>query len=127
MNDAAKISLLDKFAAAFNAHDIDAIMACMAGNDDCVFYSAAGATEHGGVFKGRAAAKAAYEAVWKKYPDARWNNPSHFVSGNRGITQWLFTGTTADGKETCRVHGCDVFEFENGKIKVKDSYRKQVS
>ena len=126
MGDAEKIALLDKFAAAFNAHDIDAIMACMVDSDDCVFYSAAGATPNGGVFKGREAARAAYAAVWQKYPDARWNSPTHFVSGERGITQWLFTGTTTDGKEQCRVHGCDVFEFAQGKIKIKDSYRKQM-
>ena len=126
MSDAEKIALLDNFAAAFNAHDADALMTYMVDDDDCVFYSAAGNTPQGGAFRGRAAVKAAYEAVWKKYPDAKWNNPTHFVSGDRGITQWLFTGATADGKETSRVHGCDIFEFKNGKIKVKDSYRKQM-
>ena len=126
MTDAEKIALLDEFAAAFNAHDADALMTYMAADDDCVFYSAAGQTPHGGVAKGREAVKAAYAAVWKKYPDAKWNNPTHFVSGDRGVTQWLFTGSTPDGKETSHVHGCDIFAFKNGKIKVKDSYRKQM-
>ena len=126
MSDAEKIALLDNFAAAFNAHDADALMTYMVADDDCVFYSAAGDTPQGGTFRGRAAVKAAYEAVWKKYPDARWNNPTHFVSGERGITQWLFTGSTPDGKEKSNVRGCDVFEFRNGKILVKDSYRKQM-
>ena len=126
MSDADKIALLDKFAAAWNAHDVDALMACMIDDDDCAFYSAAGATPRGGAFEGRAAVKAAYEAVWKKFPDAKWNSPTHFVSGDRGVTQWLFTGSTPDGKEKSHVHGCDVFEFKNGKIKIKDTYRKQM-
>ncbi len=126
MSDAEKIALLDSFATAFNAHDADALMTYMIDDDDCVFYSAAGGTPQGGAFRGRAAVKAAYEAVWKKYPDARWNNPTHFVSGERGITQWLFTGSTLDGKEKSQVRGCDVFEFKNDKILVKDSYRKQM-
>ena len=126
MTDAEKIALLDEFAAAFNAHDADTLMTYMAADDDCVFYSAAGSTPQGNAAKGRAAVKAAYAAVWQKYPDAKWNNPTHFVSGDRGVTQWLFTGSTPDGKEKSHVHGCDIFEFKNGKIKVKDSYRKQM-
>ena len=124
MNDAAKLALLEKFAAAWNAHDADALMDCMA--DDCVFCSAAGATPQGGVFKGREAVRAAYAAVWQKFPDAKWNNPTHFISGERGVSQWLFTGSTPDGKEKSHVYGCDVFEFKNGKIFCKDTYRKQM-
>ena len=126
MSDAEKIALLDRFAAAWNAHDVDALMECMVDGDDCAFYAAAGGTPKGGVSEGRAAVRASYEAVWKKFPDAKWHNPTHFVSGDRGVTQWLFTGSTADGKEKSNVHGCDVFEFKNGKILVKDTYRKQM-
>lgn len=126
MTDAEKIALLDRFAAAWNAHDVDALMECMVDGDDCAFYAAAGGTPKGGVSEGRAAVRASYEAVWKKFPDAKWHNPTHFVSGERGVTQWLFTGSTADGKEKSNVHGCDVFEFKNGKILVKDTYRKQM-
>ena len=126
MTDAEKIALLDRFAAAWNAHDVDALMECMVDGDDCAFYAAAGGTPRGGVSEGRAAVRASYEAVWKKFPDAKWHNPTHFVSGERGVTQWLFTGSTADGKEKSNVHGCDVFEFKNGKILVKDTYRKQM-
>lgn len=123
MTDAEKIALMDKLAAGFNAHDADALMDCM--SDDCVFYGAAGPSAHGGVFEGPAAVWAAYAAVWEKYPDARWNNLTHFVSGNKGVSQWLFTGATADGKEKCEVYGCDIFEFKGDKIRIKDSYRKQ--
>ena len=120
------LGLLETFAAAWNAHDVDALMACMVDDDTCAFYGAAGSTPKGGVSEGRAAVRASYEAVWKKFPDAKWNNPTHFVSGDRGVTQWLFTGSTADGKEKSHVYGCDIFEFKNGKIKIKDTYRKQM-
>ena len=126
MTDAEKIALLDEFAAAFNAHDADALMTYMVDDEDCVFYAAAGGAPQGNAAEGREAVKAAYAAVWQKYPDAKWNNPTHFVSGERGVTQWLFTGASADGKEKSHVHGCDIFEFKNNKIKVKDSYRKQI-
>jgi len=41
--------------------------------------------------------------------------------GDRGVTEWIFTGTTADGKKV-EVTGCDVFTFRNGKIAVEESY-----
>ena len=39
------------------------------------------------------------------------------------MSQWTFTGTRADGTRV-EVHGCDLFTFRNGRIAVKDSYRK---
>ena len=38
-SDAATLKLLDDFAAAWNRHDVDGLMACMA--PDCVFEAAA--------------------------------------------------------------------------------------
>ena len=45
------------------------------------------------------------------------------MAGDRGVSEWLFTGTTSDGKKI-EVNGYDVFTFRNGKIAVKDSYFK---
>ena len=45
------------------------------------------------------------------------------VCGDRGVSEWIFTGTTSDGKKV-EVSGCDVFTFKNGKIAVKSSYFK---
>jgi ketosteroid isomerase-like protein len=45
------------------------------------------------------------------------------VAGDRGVSEWLFTGTTSDGKKV-EVNGCDVFTFKDGKIALKNSYFK---
>lgn len=45
------------------------------------------------------------------------------MSGDRGVSEWIFTGTTAEGKRV-EDNGCDVFTFRNGKIAVKSSYFK---
>ena len=116
--------LVEKFVAAWNAHDIDALMECMS-SDDCVFYASAGSGARGDAFIGFDEVKKSYEAVFQKFPDGKWKNAKHFISGNRGLSEWLFTGTTADGAKSI-VPGIDVYEFANGKIKVKDSYRKQL-
>jgi ketosteroid isomerase-like protein len=57
------------------------------------------------------------------FPDAQWNDPRHFVAGDRGVSEWRFTGTRSDGTRV-EVNGCDVFTFRDGKIHVKDSFRK---
>jgi len=118
------LALLDRFAAAWNAHDVDTLMACM--TDDGVFESAAGPTVAGTRSVGTAAVRKAYQAVFDAYPDARWNEPRHFVAGDRAVTEWRFTGTTREGQKV-EVNGCDVFTLRGGRIALKNSYRKQRS
>lgn len=122
--DAETMALLDRFAAAWNAHDVEGLMACMA--DDCVFEAAAGTEVAGARHVGRDAVRRAYAAVFETYADARWNEARHFVAGDRAVSEWRFTGTTKDGKRV-EVNGCDIFTLKNGRIAVKNSYRKQRS
>lgn len=112
---------LQAFADAWNRHDIEALMTFMA--DDCAFESSAGPDVSGTRYAGRAAVRAAFEDVWKTFPDAHWANARHFVLDDRGVSEWTFTGTKADGTRV-EVHGCDLFTFRDGKIALKDSYRK---
>lgn len=112
---------LQSFADAFNAHDLDAIMSHM--TDDCVFEASAGPEVNGEKFTGQAQVRKAFEEVFITYPDAQWNEPRHFVFGNRGFSEWTFTGTRKDGTKV-EVTGCDLFTFKDGKIAVKNSYRK---
>ena len=114
-------AFLQSFADAFNAHDLDEIMSHM--TDDCVFEASAGPDVDGEKFTGQEQVRKAFEDVFITYPDARWNNPRHFISGNRGFSEWTFTGTRKDGTRV-EVTGCDLFTFENGKIAIKNSYRK---
>jgi len=58
-------------------------------------------------------------------PNVHYGDDCHFVCGRRGGSEWLLTGTTRDGKEV-RVRGCDLFEFDRGKITRKDSSWKIV-
>lgn len=115
------LPLLDAFAAAFNRHDLDAVMSMMTA--DCVFEASAGQAVNGECHAGQEAVRAAFAAVFEQYPDAQWRNPRHFATGNRGVSEWTFTGTRNDGKRV-EVTGCDLFTFRDGKIAVKNSFRK---
>ena len=115
------LQLLEEFGEAFNRHDTDALMSMM--TDDPVFEASAGADVNGQRHQGRQAVRAAFEAVFAQYPDAHWGNARHFVAGDRGVSEWRFTGTRSDGTRV-DVNGCDLFVLRNGKIAVKNSYRK---
>ena len=112
---------LQSFADAFNAHDIKAIMSHM--TENCVFEASAGPDADGEKFTGQEQVKKAFENVFATFPYAYWNNPRHFVKDNRGFSEWTFTGTKADGTKV-EVTGCDLFTFKDGKIAIKNSYRK---
>ena len=112
---------LERFAQAWNRHDLDALMSMM--TDDCVFQASAGTEVDGQRSEGQLAVRAAYAAVFDAFPDAHWANARHFSAGHRGVSEWTFTGTHKDGRRV-EVTGCDLFTFRNGKIAVKNSYRK---
>ena len=121
MNTQVAEETLTAFADAWNRHDVDALMSFM--TKDCVFTSSAGPEVCGTRYAGFESVRAAFVEVWTSFPDAHWGNARHFVCGDRGVSQWTFTGTGADGTRV-EVHGCDLFTFRDGKIALKDSYRK---
>lgn len=115
------VEVLQAFAEAWNRHDVDALMSFM--SDDGVFESSAGPDPCGARYSGPDAVRAAFAEVWTTFPDAHWGDARHFVHGDRGVSEWTFTGTRADGTRV-EVHGCDLFTFRGGKIALKNSYRK---
>lgn len=115
------VEFLQAFAAAWNRHDVDALMKFM--TDDCVFEASAGDDASGTRYEGAEAVREGFAKAWETFPDAHWGADRHFICGNRGVSEWIFTGTQADGKRA-EVNGCDIFTFRGGKIAVKNSYRK---
>ena len=116
------VKILQDFADAWNRHDIDDLMSFMA--DSCVFQISSGPDVDGARYEGREAVQAGYQAVLAAFPDGRWGDDDHFVAGDRGVSEWTFTATGKDGNRI-EVRGCDIFSFRDGKIAVKNSFRKQ--
>ena len=121
-SDAELVELLDRFADAWNRHDLDALMSMM--TDDCVFQASAGPQVDGTRSEGPSAVRAAFAAVFEAFPDAHWEDPRHVIAGDRAVSEWTFTGTRRDGTRV-EVTGCDLFTIRDGKIAIKNSYRKQ--
>lgn len=106
---------------AFNRHDVDAVMKCFA--DDCVFYAVGGPEVYGAKIEGAEAIANAFSGVWAAMPDAHWEHHSHFVHGDRAVSEWVFSGTNADGGRV-EAEGADLFTLRDGKIIVKQALRK---
>ena len=107
---------------AFNRHDVDAVMKHFA--DDCLFYTVGGPEVYGSKVEGRDAIAKAFSSVWEQMPDARWDHHSHFVHGDRAVSEWTFSGTAADGSRI-EAQGADLFTLRDGQIVVKQALRKQ--
>jgi ketosteroid isomerase-like protein len=117
-------SKLEALCAAFNAHDLDAIMALFA--DDCVLEMPRGPQPWGARAEGRPAVRAALAGRFEGFPDVHYGDASHFVDGDTGISKWTLTGTTPSGARV-EVRGCDFYSFRDGLVVRKDSYWKIVA
>ena len=109
--------------AAFNAHDLDAIMSYFA--DDCSLDMPRGPDPWGQRFTGAAAVREALASRFRGLPDVQYRDDRHWISGALAVSEWLLTGTTPEGRRI-RVRGCDHWEFRDGKVIRKDSYWKIV-
>ena len=116
-----RLEMLRSIAAAFDRHDLDAIMGNFA--DDAVFEGPRGTEAWGTRFVGREAIRAAFAARFAGIPDVRYEQDEHFVDGNRGASEWTLSGMTTDG-ERIEIRGCDLWVFRDGKVVKKDSFWK---
>jgi len=117
-------SKLESLCAAFNAHDLDAIMAHFA--DDCVLEMPRGPHPWGARSEGKQAVRAALAGRFEGLPDVHYGDATHFVDADTGMSKWTLTGTTAKGDQV-EVRGCDFYTFRDGLVVRKDSYWKIVA
>jgi ketosteroid isomerase-like protein len=121
---APDIAFLEAYAQAWNDHDIDAIMNAM--SEDCIFETGGGSNAWGTRFEGAEVVRERFKAVWEDLPDVEFANSRHFVSGDRGCSEWIFKATRPDGTRM-EMAGCDLFTFKDGKIWIKSTLLKNVS
>jgi ketosteroid isomerase-like protein len=114
---------LERVLDAFNRHDLDAIMSFF--TDDCVLNMPRGPGPSGKQAIGKTAVRSLLATRFEGIPDVHYGDERHFVAGDRGVSEWLLTGTARSG-ERVEVRGCDLFEFRGDKISRKDSYWKIV-
>ena len=117
------IALRDKLADGFNAHDIDALMALFA--KSCSLDMPRGPDPHGKRYSGHDDVRKGLMTRFETTPDVHYGEVEHFVDGDTGMSKWLLTGTTLEGKRIA-VRGCDFYTVKDGQVVRKDSYWKIV-
>lgn len=118
-------SLLKAFADAWTARDLDRLMHLMA--PKCEFRPSLG-PDPGVVFVGRDEVRRGFALFLGRSdgPAVETESTGDLVGEDFAVTRWTARATQPDGS-VVEVHACDVFEFEDDRIKVKDTYRKVVA
>ena len=108
---------LPAFTDAWNRHDIDALMSFMTDDYKSLRLQIVP------VMRGMRQYVRQSAPQWAAFPDAHWGADCRLASGDRGVSEWVFTGTQPDGTRI-QEKGCDIFTFRNGKIAFKITYLK---
>lgn len=112
--------VLDRFAAAWEAWDLDAIMACMA--QDAVFEST-GPAPDGLRIEGADAIRAHWQEMFDHTRDAEFRFEESFAVGDRAAARWRFAWRNVDGSQG-HVRGVDVLTVRDNLVVEKLSYVK---
>jgi ketosteroid isomerase-like protein len=114
------IERLLAFGDAWDRGDVDDIMSYFA--EECTYHASAG-PEPGQTYQGRAAVRQGVIEMLAYDRGGRSKSGPAFVVDGRGVAEWSYEFTAADGAVTV-VRGCDVFEFDGDLIRRKDAFRK---
>ena len=106
--------VVDKFAAAWAAHDLDSALALL--TDDCVF-DATGPPPDGTRCVGRDAVRAAWKPIFDDVA-SKFDIEQTIDAGDHVVGLWRYSWT--DG----HIRGVDVFHVRDGLIAEKLSYVK---
>jgi ketosteroid isomerase-like protein len=116
----ATLAVINQFNAAFNRHDVPAVMALM--TEDCLFDNTTPAPD-GERFVGQEAVRHFWETFFRSSPDAVFQSEEVFAHADRCVIRWRFEWTNADGSRG-HVRGVDVLRVRDGKVAEKLAYVK---
>ncbi|HEU0113822.1 MAG TPA: nuclear transport factor 2 family protein [Thermomicrobiales bacterium] len=122
-NDAATavtLAAVDRFNAAFDRRDVEAVMAAMTG--DCLFENTWPAPD-GERHEGAPAVRAFWERFFAASPNARFDEEARFAVGEHCAVRWVYRWVAADGAPG-HVRGVDLFRVRDGLVHEKRSYVK---
>jgi len=108
------LAAVERFQKAFDAQDVDAIMAAM--TPDCVFEDTA--PPDGRRHVGQTAVRAAWTALFTASPNGVFRAEDTIVTGDRVVVRWHYGW--GDG----HVRGIDVFTVRDGLVAEKLAYVK---
>jgi ketosteroid isomerase-like protein len=112
---AETLAAVARFNAAFDAQDVDGVMAAM--TEDCLFDNT-GPAPDGERYEGAAAVRGFWEKFFRENPSARFVAEEQFAAGDRCVVRWRYDWGSG------HVRGIDVFKVRNGQVAEKLCYVK---
>jgi steroid delta-isomerase-like uncharacterized protein len=114
------MSVVERFAEAFNRRDVDALLACFTGDATYrdLFY---------GPHAGQAALRGMFERMFREGSDYRWQMDAIVMDASRAAAEWTFGYTTtaavprSEGRRV-RMSGMSIFDLEDGRIRAYREY-----
>lgn len=116
------VQMLSDFMDAWNRHDVDGVMTFF--GPEPTYHASFGPDDNGTTFSGEAEVRRGVEAFLGTFPDGHYSDIVAFASGDRAAAQWSFAGTRTDGTRIA-YRGCDLFTLSEGRITLKDAFRKE--
>ena len=110
---------IQRFNAAFNAHDADGVEKLL--TDDTVFEDTSPAP-NGRRVEGKKAVAEFWRAWFEKNPDATFEAEEMIVSGPRATVLWVYRKMR--NGQPWHLRGVDVFSVKDGKVAAKLAYVK---
>lgn len=110
------VEFLEQFLDAWNRHEVDDIVQML--TSDCLYITSAGDR-----LNGHDEIRTGLAAFLDAFRDAHWRDAQHFVAGDRGASEWIFTATNPDGA-VVEMDSCDLFTFREGRIATVSAYRR---
>lgn len=108
--------LIERHDAAWNAHDLDAVVALY--TDDVVFHNHTAGEE---AVEGRDDVRAHIRGIFDRWPDLRFSPRRVYVSDECCTSEWTARATAPDGRRL-EWDGVDVMPIRDGAIARKDVY-----
>ncbi len=112
--------VLDRFGTAFNARDIDAVMALT--TPDVVF-DATGPSPDGTRFEGQDAVRKVWADLFASTRGPWFETEELVVAGDRAVVRWRYTWVEPGGGSG-HVRGIDMYRMRGGLVAEKLSYVK---
>lgn len=108
------MGLVQDFAAAFNARDVDALLACF--TEDATYTD-----NFYGEHRGRAALRAMFERMFREGRDYVWRMDAVVETPRSAAAEWTFGYVVTDAvprsaDRRVRFRGMSFFELEDGRI-----------
>ena len=115
MGEVVSADLIERYNAAWNAQDVEAIRSFH--TDDVVFQNHTA----GECVEGAADVAEHIASIFSRYPDMRFSGRRLYLGHDFAVSEWTATATLPDGRRA-EWDGVDVFPIRDGLIARKDVY-----